>query len=73
MTSRLWIKFPTPYAWGSNSPPPGRLKWSNARGMPGGVGGGEGVLKLRFKWYIILIQICKHETSITLVHVHVVG
>ena len=31
---------------------PGR-KVSNARGMPGG--GGEGMLKLRFDWYIISI------------------
>ena len=37
------IKFPTPYAWGSNSLPPGRLKQSNARGMPGGGGGGGDV------------------------------
>ena len=29
-------QIPHPYAWGSNSPPPGRLKWSNARGMPRG-------------------------------------
>ena len=36
MTSRIGIKFPTPYVWRSNSPPPGRLKRSNARGMPGG-------------------------------------
>ena len=49
MTSRIGIKFPTPYAWGSNSPPPGKLKRSNARGMPGG-----GMLKLRFERYIKL-------------------
>ena len=49
MTSRLGIKFPTPYAWGSNSPPPGKLKRSNARGMPGGM------LKLRFDRYIRLV------------------
>ena len=42
------IKSPTPYALGSNSPPPGRLKRSNAWGMPGG----GGMLKLRFDWYI---------------------
>ena len=46
----IGIKFPTPYAWESNSPPLGRLKWSNAQGMPWG-GGGEG-LKLRFERYI---------------------
>ena len=47
MKSRVEFKFPTSKAWGSNSPPPGRLWWSNsllpgtakvsnARGMPGG-------------------------------------
>ena len=49
MSSRLAIKFPTPYEWWSNSLPPGQEKASNARGMPGG--GGE-MLKLRFDWYI---------------------
>ena len=59
MKSRVQFKFPTPKAWGSNSPPPGRLWWSNsllpgtakvwnARGMPGG----GGMLKLRFERYI---------------------
>ena len=38
MTSRLAIKFPTPYEWWSNSRPPGQEKASNARGMPGGGG-----------------------------------
>ena len=58
MKSRVQFKFPTPKAWGSNSPPPGRLwssnsllpgmaKVSNARGMPRG-----GMLKLRFDRYI---------------------
>ena len=46
MTLRIGIKSPTPYAWGSNSPHPERLKRSNARGMPGGR------LKLRFERYI---------------------
>ena len=36
MTSRLAIKFPTPFEWWSNSLPPGQEKASNARGMPGG-------------------------------------
>ena len=36
MTSRLAIKFPTPYEWWSISLPPGQEKTSNARGMPGG-------------------------------------
>ena len=36
MTSRLAIKFPTPYEWWSNSLPPGQEKAPNARGMPGG-------------------------------------
>ena len=36
MTSRLAIKFLTPYEWWSNSLPPGQDKTSNARGMPGG-------------------------------------
>ena len=51
MKSSLAIKFPTPYEWWSNAPPLGRLsllnslpprqeKASNARGMPGGLGGG---------------------------------
>ena len=48
MTSRIGIKFPTRYAWGSNSPPLGRLKRSNAQGMPEG-----GMLKLQFERYII--------------------
>ena len=38
MSSRLAIKFPTPYEWWSNSLPPGQEKASNARGMPGGGG-----------------------------------
>ena len=57
MTSRLAIKFPTPYEYWSYAPPPRRLsssnslppgqeKTSNARGMPGGM------FKLRFDWYI---------------------
>ena len=46
MTSRLAIKFPTPYEEWSNSLPPGQGKASNARSMPGGM------LKLRFDWYI---------------------
>ena len=52
MTSRLGIKFPTPYAWGSNSPPPGRLRRSNARGIPGGGGGygcGYRLFQFRFR------------------------
>ena len=52
MTSRLAIKFPTPFEWWTNSLPPGHEKTSNARGMPGGKGG---MLKLRFDWYIKLI------------------
>ena len=33
MTSRLAIKFPTPFEWWSNALPPGQ---ENAWGMPGG-------------------------------------
>ena len=43
MKSRVQFKFPTPNAWGSNSP-------SNARGFPRG--GGGGMLKLWFDRYI---------------------
>ena len=60
MKSRLAIKIPTHYERWSNAPPRGRLRWttlppgqekaSNAWGMPGG--GGGGMLKLRFDWYI---------------------
>ena len=41
MTSRLAIKFPTPYEWWSNALPPEQEKAWNAWGMPGG--GGEDV------------------------------
>ena len=41
MTSRLAIKFPTPYEWWSNALPPRQEKAWNARGMPRG--GGEDV------------------------------
>ena len=38
-------------------PSPGQEKESNARGMPRGRegGGGEGMLKLQFDWYIMLM------------------
>ena len=49
MTSRLAIKFPTPYEWWSNSPPPGQEKASNARGMPGGGGDVEASIWLIHK------------------------
>ena len=41
MTSRLAIKFLTPYGWWSNALPPGQEKVSNAWGMPGMGGGGN--------------------------------
>ena len=56
MKSRVQFKFPTPKAWGSNSPPPGRLWWSNSL-LPGTAkvsNARGGKLKLRFDRYIIL-------------------
>ena len=52
MTSRLGFKFPTLYAWVSNSLSPGK-QWRQVPGIcPGSWGEGGGVLKLRFDRYI---------------------
>ena len=66
MKSRVQFKFPTPNAWGSNSPPPWKtliIKFPPPRDGKGVKcpgewgGGGGGVLKLRFDRYIFFIYI----------------
>ena len=59
MTLKHGFKFSTPYAWGSNSPPPEDndseilFPPGRQRGQMSGVClGGGGVLKLRFDQYI---------------------
>ena len=58
MKSRVQFKFPTPKAWGSNFPPPGKTlmikfppPWDGKDVKCPGAGGG-GMLKLRFDRYI---------------------